>query len=228
MNTITNELDAAYARRATARTSAEDSAVTLVRAQRVKATADERVQELEQSLDVAESEEARRLEARIVAGARTVDASPPSLDEAIALELTNARLHANISGKALASIRAAHAKAQTELAAAERAVITLVDGMLDAEDVDVARQISHHLNEAVRIGKQLLFATMASEMHYRKAPPAEVKAALARLDLPILDRLNIATNLTKTGDTAALALRAARRAALIAGDEFPPAADVAA
>ena len=63
---------------------------------------------------------------------------------------------------------------------------------------------------------------------YRRGParanqpqPSEVTEVLARLDVPLVDRHDIAINLMKQGDTAAAARRAARRAALIAGEPEP-------
>jgi hypothetical protein len=214
-------LDSAYVKRDEARAKAEAAAATLTRAERLSADAADKATELEQELTKLEAAQAKRLEAAIVAGGPTSAVTTDIDAKALAAELAATKFHAAVSSRALESIRAAHAHAQAELAAAERALITLVDGILDAEDVDVARQISHHLNEAARIGKQLLFATMAAEMHYRKAPPEEVKATLARLDLPILDRANIANNLQKKGDLNAMALRAARRAEMIAGESAP-------
>jgi hypothetical protein len=228
MNTITNELDAAYARRATARASAEDSAATLTRAQRLAAVAVDKVAELERSLEAAEAEQACGLASQIAAGG-PADALPPSNLDAVAIasELASAKVHASISTKALASIQSAHAQRQAELQSAEAAVITQVDAIIDEERIAIATKVQRYLDEAVRLGKSLLFEAIADEMTTRRQPPEQVKAALARLDLPLIDRHNVATNLWRKGDQAALAVRTARRAEKISG-ESAPVADAAA
>jgi hypothetical protein len=227
MNERTNSLDAAYARRATARTAAAESAATLTRAQRLAEVAGQKVANLERQLGDLEAAQAERLAAAIADG-RPTSAAVDAEGFAAGGELAAAKFHAGVSSRALASIQATHVQRQAELQAAETAVITEVNRLLDSDDIEVARQLSHHLSEASRIGKRLLFATLANEMNDRRASPAEVSEVLRRLELPLIDRMHIAVNLTKTGDTAALALRAERRAALIAAHEFPLAADAAA
>jgi hypothetical protein len=230
-NVKNSTYDAALDKRALERAKHEESLATLARAERIKTAAAKRVQELERALETATTEQARRLEAQIAAGGPTDTCAPTLSAEAVASELASAKLHAGISGKALASIQSAQAQRQAELRTAEAAVIAAVDGILDSEDIEVARQLSHHLSEAARIGKSLLHATMANEMNQRrdlrKAPPAPVVEALARLDLPLIDRHNTAVNLWRQGDQGAYAQRTARRAALIAGEEFPPVASAA-
>jgi hypothetical protein len=217
MNT-TNELDAAYARRATARANAEQAADTLTRAQRLAAVAADKVTALEQKLEAHETGQAQRLAAAISAGRPTPTLPADIADEGLAAELATAKSRSAVTTRALDALRAASAQAQAELAAAEAAVVAAVDSILDAGDIEIARQLSHHLSEAVRIGKQLLFTTIANETHHRKAPPAGVAEALEKLDYPMLDRRTVAINMLRTGDQAAYAQRSARRAEMIAGD----------
>jgi hypothetical protein len=215
-------LDAAYVKRDDeARPNAEEAGKTRTRAQRIKADAAERVLELERLLETATTEQAHRLEAAIAAGAPTDDASPPNLDTAaIAQDLNSARLHDAIAGKALKSIEAAHAKAQGELAAAERDVAEAVDRILDEEQLAIARKIHRLLDEAVALGRPLFLEALADEMHTRRRTPAEVSAVLTRID-PLIDRMNIAGNVLRTGNSEAIAARAARRAEMLLGESAP-------
>ena len=227
MNTIVN-VDVLYAPRDKARAKVEESIATLARAQRIKTSADERVQELEKALETATTEQAHRLEAAISAGAPTDDASPPNLDaHAIALDLTSAKLHTSIAVKALESIKSTNAQREAELQAAERAVINAVDQLLDREQIETAMRIQHHIDEVLRLGRPLLGEVIGDGLSTRRHTPEPVKKVLEKLDYPLLDRRHVAVNFVREGDQAALALRAARRAALIAG-EISLVADAAA
>ena len=63
------------------------------------------------------------------------------------------------------------------------------------------------------MGKALLSLTIANELHGGfTQPPQEVTAVLGRLDLPVIDRRDIAINLMKYGDHFAATQRASRRA----------------
>jgi len=162
--------------------------------------ADERVQKLSKSVETVEAGQAYRLEAQITAGAPT-DAFPPNLSaKSIAETLRAARVQASITTKALESIKAAHAQRLAELGAADRAVVAAVDAILDEERIDLAKRIQCHLDEAVRLGKSLLFEAIAEEMTTRRQPPEQAKATLTRLELPLIDRLNVATSIWRTGD----------------------------
>jgi hypothetical protein len=226
MNT-TNELDAAYARRATARANAEQAADTLTRAQRLAAVAADKVTALEQKLEAHETGQAKRLAAAIAAGGPT-PAVPNVAAGGLAAELAAAKSHASVHARALGSLRAAHDQAQAELAASQRAVIASVNAILDREDIEIARELEFHLREAVRIGKSLLFAVIAREVHDRTAPTAAVSDALAKLDLPLLDRRTVAIHMWKQGDQMAHAQRSARRASMVSGESAAPVADAAA
>jgi hypothetical protein len=216
--TITNDaLAAAYARRAKARTTADAAAETLKRGERLSAVAAEKVGNLEKKLEKHESAQAQRLAAAISAGGPTL-AVPDVAAGGLAAELAAAKSHASIHARALDSLKAASAQAQAELAAAQAEVVAAVDQVFDDQDIEIARQLSYHLSEALRIGQQLLFTAIANETRSRKMPPAGVAEALAKLDVPLLNRLHVATNVAKFGDQAAHAQRFARRTALIAGD----------
>jgi hypothetical protein len=131
-------------------------------------------------------------------------------DQALALK----RLHDRIDERV-------HAEAQ--LHAAERALAAQVDQIFVNEDIEEARQVAHLLDSAARRGKQLLLATKAGELN-GKAPLPQVTQVLDRLTapLPLVDAHDIGSNFLREGDTAATARRAARRAALIAGEEPAP------
>lgn len=220
-------LDSAYLKRDEARGNGEQAATTLTRAQRLSAVAADKVAELEQELAKLEAAQAKRLEAAIVAGGPTAVLPADIAMEGLASELSSAKLHAGIAARALESIKSTHTQRQAELQAAEATLIATVDEILDAEDIEIARQLSHHLHEALRIGKELLFATIAREVYEKREAPTEVTAALEKLDYPMLDRRHISINMWKQGDQAAYAQRAERRAEMIAG-ESAPVADVAA
>jgi hypothetical protein len=183
----------------------------------VRATA-ENVAQLERRAAKAESQEAERLVALIVAGGPSAD-RPAGVDPDLVADLVAARRDASINAKVLATLESAAAQAAAELQTAETAVVSAVDTMFFEEDVEEARQIAHFMNEVDRRGRALLHLSIANEMNGQR-PPQEVCGVLARLDVPLLDRRTVAVSVLKYGDQAAAQLRETRRAALIAGDVF--------
>src|ERR1700676_2421261 len=121
--------------------------------------------------------------------ARSIDAAAPALNQA--------RSHAALTTQAMATLEAAHVQRVAELQAAERAVIEAVDQILCDEDIAAAREVSYHLNEAARLGAALLHLAVAMELHGRGPQPSEVTEVLSRLDVPLIDRHDIAINLMK-------------------------------
>jgi hypothetical protein len=211
------DLQQKHAAVAAARAALIAATTTLERAQRIETTAAGRVLTLEQRAAQAESAQAAQLADAIAAGGPSADL-PAAIDDGLASALVSARSDLSIKSKAFASLKQAHAKAQTDLASAQAAVVAAVDQMFVAEDIEGARQIAHHLNEAIRLGKALLHLMIAEEVNGRAHPTSEVTEVLARLDLPLIDRHHVAINLMKDGDVLGAAKRAARRAALIAGE----------
>lgn len=197
-----------------ARAALTETAQAMRRAMKVATDTQSKVATIERQSAAAQLEQARTLEA-VIAGGGSL---PKSIDPDTSPALRNAKHYATIASKALALLQDAHAKAQAELAAAERAVIEAVDQIFREEDIESARRVLHHLDAATHLGKALLGITVASELNGHARQPPEVTEALQRLDMPLLDRRHIAINLLKEGDTVAAAPRAARRAALIVGE----------
>lgn len=121
------------------------------------------------------------------------------------------------AGAALASLDDILAASMRVRDTAKRALETFVDAMDLDEEAQDARLVLHHIAEAVRLGTALLARAVNNEMHGRAQSP-EATEALAKLDLPLIDRRHIAINLMKDGDLEAAAQRSARRAALLAGE----------
>ena len=142
---------------------------------------------------------------------------PAAIDMGLAAELAASRTDVAIKAKALATLEAAHSEAVAAMQSAEAAVVAAVDALFLAEDIEAARQVAHHMDEAHRLGRALLHLAVANEMDGRHVPQ-EAADVLQRLDVPLLDRRTIAVNLSKYGDQAAAKRCAARRAALIAGE----------
>jgi hypothetical protein len=213
-----NNLEPHYQARNTTRAKLESARQALDRAQRIEAAATMHVHALEERLAQAEAAQAAQLADAIAAGGPSAD-FPSAIDDGLASALVSARSDLSIKSKALGSLKRAHAKAQADLAAAERTVVAAVDQIFRDEDITSARQVAHHLDETIRLGKALLHLSIAEEVNGRH-PPSEVTEVLARLDLPLIDRHHVAINLMKDGDVLGAAKRSARRAALIAG-EYP-------
>lgn len=223
----TAHLEAAYARRAVARIAAETATATLERGQRLSSAADHKVTDLERRLSTIEAAQAERLAAAITAG-RPASALPVDIAaDGLTAELTAARSDASVTSMAVESLGRASDQAQAELAIAEAAVVAAIDEILTAEDIEAARLIAYHLDEAVKIGKSLVFGALAAEMSERRQMPPEVTALLERLNCPLIDRRDVAVNLTRSGDMSALARRTARRAEMIAGKSTLAAAAAA-
>lgn len=169
-----------------------------------------------QATEADEAEQVLRLDASIRNGAALIGMQS-SLDEGVKLELARAT-HANkIATLAVEAAAKRHAQTKAAVKAAEGAVVAAVDAIQNDEDIELARQLAHHLDEAVRIGTSLLSNAIADEANGRRQVPPLVAEALGKLDLPLIDRRHIAINLLK-GDRAVYAQRVARRAALIAGE----------
>jgi hypothetical protein len=146
----------------------------------------------------------------------------PPIDSLVVDEvMRHHRQDAKLKASALLKLEADHKKARADLDAAERAVVAAVDTIFEREDRDAAAHLAHLLDEAHRIGRELLLRAIAEECA-GNPPLEEVTTALQRLDFPILDRMEIGLNLAKYGDTEAAAARADRRAALISGETPPP------
>jgi hypothetical protein len=124
------------------------------------------------------------------------------------------RFDLSIKSKARASLECAHTAAQAAIAAAEAALVKAVDEIFTAEDAELEQQVAYHLDEGLRLGKQLLGRAITNEMNSRGHMFTET---LQRLDLPLLDRRHLAVNFLREGDQADATRRAARRAAIISG-----------
>ena len=215
-------LEPKYNARALARAKLEESTLTLERARRVESGAADRVNALEQRVAQADTDQAAQL-ADLIA-AELIAPNESSLinaQPAVTPELAAARRQHTLATKALQTLTETHARRQTELQAAERAVIDAVDQLFRDEDIESARLVAHHLDEALRLGGALLHLTVANEMHLNGyTPPREVTIVLNRLDVPLVDRRDVAVNLLKHGDSIAADRRTARRNELI--EELPP------
>jgi hypothetical protein len=211
------ELESKRAAVDAARAALTVAAQALERARRIETTAAETVRTLEQRAAQAEAAQAAQLAEAIAAGGPNADLSS-AVDDNLASALASARFDLSVKSKARASLEGAHAAAQADLVAAEAAVIAAVDKIFADESIEQARQLSHCLDEAQRLGKALLFLSIADEMNGLRTQPPKVTEILGRLDLPLLDRREVATNFLRFGDTDAAARRNARRAAMIRGD----------
>jgi hypothetical protein len=206
-------LEPQYNARALARAKLEESTLTLERARRVESGAADRVRTLEQRAAQAETDQAAQLADLIAAGGP----APTDTEPHVSPELASARHQHTLATKALQTLSDTHAKRVSELQAAEQTVINAVDQIFLEEDIESARVVAHHLDEALRLGGALLHLTTANEMHLNGYTlPREVSAVLNRLEVPLVDRRDVAVNLIKHGDSIAAARRAARRSELIA------------
>ncbi len=91
--------------------------------------------------------------------------------------------------------------------------------MLGDEIVERAAQVDRLLNEARRLGTALKYFAVAAGVHANGIVPAPALRVLDRIHLPLIDALEIPINMEKLGDVAAFRDWAARRAAMIDGDE---------
>jgi len=212
-------LDAARADLASAERQCDADLIALESAKQLETATAVKVENAKQAVAADEAEQVLTLDASIRNGAALVGIQG-SFDEDVTRELVKA-MHANriAAGAVQAAVKRhteSHAKVQLKKAALE----TAADHIFIEEDLETARQLVFHIGEALRIGKGLLFATIADEMTIRgKAPaPKQITAALEKLDFPLLNRRDIAINMWQVGDQPAHALRADRRAALIRGD----------
>jgi hypothetical protein len=221
---MTNTLETKRQAVATHKRELADAGTSLSRAQRMADASAVQVRGLEHKSRELESTQAAKLAELIAAGGPSAEL--PDVDAnlaTLAAGLAPARSDFSIKTKAVVHLAEAHASAAVRLAEAERALIAHVDQMLHDEDFEEVRQVAKHLDEAVRLGMPVLVRAIAGEINNRTPPLPEVKEILDRLEQPLIDRHNIAGNFLRgEGDTAALARRAARRAALIAGEEPTP------
>jgi hypothetical protein len=128
--------------------------------------------------------------------------------DAVAATLESARVDHLLAGKALKDAAAAANYADMDVAVAKAAVRAEVDRLLRRDDVTDAHEIEMALNRVRQLGLALLHRTVANEQNGHAAP-REVTVVLTRLDLPLIDRRDIAVNLTTFGDTAARGLNSA-------------------
>jgi hypothetical protein len=210
-----HDLEPKYQARAETRARCEFTAQAAERAKRIATTAADQLLGLERSAAESESAQAAQLAEQIAAGGPSAEL-PTAVDETHATALASARLDLAIKRRALASLEGAHAKAQGQLLDAEADVVRAVDQIFHDEDTALEKQVVHYLHQALILGKRLFGIAVDSEMNGRRGQL--FPETLARLDQPLLDRRHLAINFMQQGDTIAAAARAARRAALIAGD----------
>jgi hypothetical protein len=148
-------LDAAHDRQSEARAKREAAAAALDRARKLSVTANAKVADLESGSAATETEQAAALTAAIMAGHPSADL-PAAADDAHASALASARLHASITGRALAALQTTHDKAVAEVKAAESAVIAAAKALVLSEGEAMAAEILHHEAEALRLRENLL------------------------------------------------------------------------
>jgi hypothetical protein len=212
-------LENSYVFRDKARAKVEEAVAACARGENPSTAAIDKVAEIKKRLATLEASEAKRIAAAIAVG-RPTAALPDNAAGDLPAELAAAEYHASVMARAMGSLRAARDQAQAVLAVAEAAVIKSVDAILDEEQLNVARQIQRLLDEAVTLGRPLFLEALADEMHTRRRTPAEVTAVLVRID-PLIDRMHIAGNVLRKGNSEAIAARAARRAEMILGESAP-------
>jgi len=150
-----HDLEPKYQARAETRARCEFTAQAAERAKRIATIAADQLLGLERSAAESESAQAARLAEQIAAGGPSAEL-PTAVDETHATALASARLDLAIKRRALASLEGAHAKAQGQLLDAEAAVVKAVDAIFTSEDRELDRQVKHHLDQALILGKQLL------------------------------------------------------------------------
>jgi hypothetical protein len=222
-NTSTNrrhtmkDLEPKYAARAQARARLDYATDAVERAKRLEAEAAAHVHDLESRAEEAETHNATELAVLIANGGPTAEL-PAAVDDGVAHALATAIYDHNLKARALATLKRARDEGQTELAAAERAVVQAVDQILGDEIAERARQVEHHLDEALRLGVSLKYFAVAAGIHATGVIPAPTQRVLDRLEAPPIDLREIPINLEKLGDVAAFREWTARRDWMIAGD----------
>jgi len=210
---MTSKLNKLRATRAEDHAKLTEAAEVLERGRRIAATAADHVYTMELKLAQAEFDQATHLAQQIAVGCPSSEL-PISIDESFVTQLAVARFDLQIKTKALKSLEATHAAAQAAAVASDAAVVRIVDEILSGEDRALEKQVTHHLDQVLHLGKKLFAIAIDNEMNRHGELFHEI---LARLDSPILDRHHLAINFLREGDPAEAARRAARRAALIAG-----------
>jgi phage-related tail protein len=208
-------LEPMYAARTQARARLDYTAEAVERAKRLAATAADHLKSLELRADEAEANQATELAVQIARGGPSADL-PAAVDEDLAL--TAARRDHAVKAKALAKLEGIRVEAQTDLAAAERAVMQAVDQVLGDEIAERAGKVEHHLNEAHRLGTSLKYFAAAAGIHATLIVPDSTLRVLDRLSTPLIDSLEIPINMEKLGDVAAFRDWTARREKMITGD----------
>jgi hypothetical protein len=214
--TTHDHLTAAYADRDDAHAKLHNAAQAVERASRIEAAAAGHVRDLEQCSAHIETIQAGQLAERIAAG--PADDTIEMVDGDAAAALAAARSDESIKSKALATLKAAHAQRQSDLAAAERAVVDAVDRILHDEMVERARSIERHLDEARRLGLALKYFAVAAGIHGSGVIPTSVQRAIDRLGAPLINTLDTPIHLEALGDVAAFRDWTARREQMIAGE----------
>jgi hypothetical protein len=217
-------LEAAYKARALARAQHQADSDALAIAKGAELKFADMGQRVEQGVLDKEDEAAAELAAQMLNGGAPVDIT---VDEKLALASAVAQSKAKLAKMAAVKLRERHAVSLQKLREADAAVAAAADAILDEELFATAKLLEFHLDEAARIGKALYFEVLGVAMATRRQVPELASRVVKRLDLPMIDRLNIANNLFKTGDLAAVERRKARHAEMISG-ESAPTADIAA
>jgi hypothetical protein len=217
-------LEAAYKARTLARAQHQADIDALAIAEGAELKFADMGQRVEQRALDKEDEAAAKLAAQMLNGGAPADIT---VDEKLALASAVAQSKAKLAKMAAVKLRERHAVSLQKLREADAAVAAAVDAILDEELIATSKLLAFHLDEADRIGKALYFEVLGISMATRHPTPEAASKAVARLDLPLINRAHIARNLLQTGDLAAVERRKERRAEMISG-ESAPTADVAA
>lgn len=145
--------------------------------------------------------------------------------DAAAVAFESAKKDHALAIKRLTDCKDEQAHAVMQARALEAAVVGAVDQLLTDEIAERSKLVEYHLNEALRLGTALKYFAIAAGVHSTEVISPSTMGVLDRLNLPLINALDMPISVAQLGDTAAFREWTARRSALIDGDgEIAPKA----
>ena len=222
---MNKELKPLYKARSEAKAAEQRALQAYQRADQNEADAKAKVEALARMVSEQESDQAARLAELITKGAPT-STLPPTTDDTLVHKLAVEKSNLSIASKARGHLDDTYNDALRRTAAAHQAVIAKVEEIMADELCVDADELNALLDKVIQKGSALLHLAIGAETNGALKMPLKVLSAIARLDLPLIDRRHIALNLIKEGDLYRVDQKVAEREAMIRGDE--PATEAAA
>jgi hypothetical protein len=161
-------LQAAIDKRGSARAKLEQTAQAIARAEQVATAEAAEISDLKSAVSAAQAKRAQNLAGIFLTGATKLTLAASSDEQSLESQLAHAVTRATVSDEALTLVRAAHARAQAELQAAEAAVEDAAIRIFVGEVEHVAREATEARAKAEAALERVRYAQAITDQFDRR------------------------------------------------------------